>query len=114
MSETVSPPLDPAYYADRSGVIIAAVTVALTVTTACVCLRTYARAVMLRQFGLDDWAAIIAVLFAIGCGISMAAGACAFLSPVNPRLTTFSQVLSTVPAVIWPWWTHHSSGNTFE
>ena len=85
MSTTSSPPLDPAYYADRSGVIIAVVTVTLTVATTCVGLRTYARAVMLRQFGLDDWAAVIAVLFAIGSGITIAASACPFLpAPRNP------------------------------
>ncbi|KAK4041454.1 hypothetical protein C8A01DRAFT_14814 [Parachaetomium inaequale] len=88
MSPTSSPPLDPASYADRSGVPIAVVAVTLSVATACVCLRTYARAVMLRQFGLDDWAAVIAVLFAIGSGVSIAAstlyGAGRHMAVVDP------------------------------
>ena len=72
MSETASPPLDPALYESRAHVPIIVVTVALSVATASVCLRTYARAVMIRQFGADDWAAIIAIILALGSGIMVA------------------------------------------
>lgn len=71
MSETAPPQFaDP--YESRAGVPIAVVTVALTVATTCVGLRTYARAVMLRQFGADDWAAVVALVLALGSGLMVA------------------------------------------
>ncbi|GAB1310585.1 Rhodopsin domain-containing protein [Madurella fahalii] len=71
-TEATAPPLDPALYESRAGVPIAVVTVALTVATTAVSLRCYTRAVMLRQFGWDDWAAIVAILLAMGSGIMVA------------------------------------------
>ncbi|KAH6619312.1 hypothetical protein B0J18DRAFT_445595 [Chaetomium sp. MPI-SDFR-AT-0129] len=65
-------PLDPAAYEDRSGVPIAVVTVTLSIATLCVCLRSYARAYLIRQFGPDDWAAVAALVFAMGSGIMVA------------------------------------------
>lgn len=73
---TTPPPLDPTLYESRAGVPIAVATVALTVATSAVCLRSYARAVMLRQFGWDDWAAIVALLLAMGSGIMVATSTC--------------------------------------
>ncbi|KAL2199409.1 hypothetical protein P885DRAFT_67438 [Corynascus similis CBS 632.67] len=72
MSGTWSPPTDPELLASRAGVPIAVVTVCLVVATTCVCLRTYARAVIIRQFGLDDWAAVAAMILAAGSGITVA------------------------------------------
>ncbi|KAK4098619.1 hypothetical protein N658DRAFT_431713 [Parathielavia hyrcaniae] len=68
-----SEPLDPALYESQAGIPIAVVTVTLTIALTAVCLRTYARAVMIRQFGADDWAAVVAVVLAIGSGSMVAA-----------------------------------------
>jgi hypothetical protein len=76
MSETTTPPLDPAMYESRAGVVIAVVATALSVATSAVLLRTYIRAVVIRQFGADDWAAVIAMVFAIGSGIMVASSMC--------------------------------------
>jgi len=51
---------------------IAVVTLVLSIATTSVALRTYARAVLIRQFGMDDWAAIIALLLAISSGTMVA------------------------------------------
>lgn len=72
MPTSVSPALDPSYYADRSGVPIAVVTVTLTIATMCVCLRIYTRAFIIRRFGPDDWAAVIAIILIIGSGVMVA------------------------------------------
>ncbi|KAL2271334.1 hypothetical protein VTJ83DRAFT_705 [Remersonia thermophila] len=72
MAETTPPPLDPALYESMAGVVIAVVTVCLTVAVTTVCLRTYTRAAVLRQFGADDWAAILSIIFAIGSGTMVA------------------------------------------
>lgn len=64
--------LDPALYESRAGVPIAVVVTSLTVSLVAVAMRTYARAVMIRQFGADDWAAILAVVLAMGSGIMVA------------------------------------------
>lgn len=73
MSGTGSPqPLDAAAYEDRSAVPIAVVTVTLSIATLCVCLRSYARAYLIRQFGPDDWSAVAALVFAMGSGIMVA------------------------------------------
>ena len=81
---TTSPPLDPALYESRAHIPIIVVTVALFVATGCVCLRTYARAVMIRQFGADDWAAIIAIVLALGSGIMVTSSA-RFLHLLDPK-----------------------------
>lgn len=86
MSETTPPPSDTVDSEDLSGIPIAVVTTGLTIATTCVCLRTYTRAVILRQFGPDDWAAIVAMIFAAGSGITVATSTCllppsAFLHP---------------------------------
>ncbi|KAL2132608.1 hypothetical protein VTI74DRAFT_3598 [Chaetomium olivicolor] len=72
MSTTDTPP-DPSLYESRAGVPIAVVTITLTIAVTAVSLRTYARAVMIRQFGADDWAAVVAVILAMGSGIMVAA-----------------------------------------
>lgn len=59
-------------YESRAGVPIAVVTITLSIATTAVALRTYARAVMIRQFGADDWAAVVAVILALGSGIMVA------------------------------------------
>lgn len=56
----------------RTHVPITVVTVVLGFATLAVGLRTYARVVLIRQFGMDDYAAIIALLFAMGSGIMVA------------------------------------------
>ncbi|KAK4152519.1 hypothetical protein C8A00DRAFT_16162 [Chaetomidium leptoderma] len=66
------PPLDPALYESRAGVPIAVVTATLLIATTCVGLRTYARAVMIRQFGADDWCAVVAMILALGSGLMVA------------------------------------------
>ncbi|KAK3987788.1 hypothetical protein QBC44DRAFT_351653 [Cladorrhinum sp. PSN332] len=69
MSTTApSPELDPAVFESRAGVVIAVVVTTLSIAALSVGLRSYARASMIRQFGMDDWAAIVAMLFAIGSG----------------------------------------------
>ncbi|KAK0624600.1 hypothetical protein B0T17DRAFT_245961 [Bombardia bombarda] len=64
--------LDPSAYDSRAGVPIAVVTVCLAVATVCVAMRVYSRAVLIHQFGMDDWAAVIALLLAIGSGSMVA------------------------------------------
>lgn len=64
--------LDPAVFESQAGTVYAVVIVTLSIATISVGLRTYARAIMIRQFGMDDWAAIAAVLLAIGSGIMVA------------------------------------------
>ncbi|KAK3497513.1 uncharacterized protein B0T23DRAFT_85793 [Neurospora hispaniola] len=56
----------------RAHVPITVVTVVLGFATLAVGLRTYARAVLIRQFGMDDYAAVIALVFAMGSGIMVA------------------------------------------
>ncbi|KXX80580.1 hypothetical protein MMYC01_202240 [Madurella mycetomatis] len=67
--------LDPDSYESWAGVPIAVVTVSLAIATTAVCLWTYARAVLISQFGADDWAAIVALILAMGSGIMVAASA---------------------------------------
>ena len=91
MSETTTP-LDPALYESRAGVPIAVVVTSLTVSLAAVSLRTYARAVLIRQFGADDWAAIVALVFAMGSGIMVASSVLpqirfVFIGPGTDQLT---------------------------
>ena len=56
----------------RAHVPITVVTVVLSFATLAVGLRTYARAIVIRQFGMDDYAAIAALIFAMGSGIMVA------------------------------------------
>ncbi|KAK4200210.1 hypothetical protein QBC40DRAFT_73030 [Triangularia verruculosa] len=74
MSDTFTPPegLAPEMYESRAGVVIAVVTVCLSIATTAVGLRAYSRATLIRQFGMDDWAAIAALLLAIGSGTMVA------------------------------------------
>ncbi|KAK4231149.1 hypothetical protein QBC38DRAFT_495898 [Podospora fimiseda] len=65
---TISPETDPALFESRAGVVIGVVITVLSIATISVGLRSYARGFMIRQFGFDDWAAIVALLFAIGSG----------------------------------------------
>lgn len=82
----MSAPLPPSAYESKAYVPIAAVAVTLSLTTAAVSLRTYTRIYMIRQFGMDDWAAIVALVFAMACGIMIAISmSCSFSSVVLAR-----------------------------
>ena len=59
----------------RAGVPIAVVATTLTIATTAVCLRTYTRACMLHNFGMDDWSAVVAL---VKC----------YTSPMRPNLST--------------------------
>lgn len=85
-AEDAAPPLDPALYESRAWVPIAVVTSTLTIATISVCLRVYTRAFMLRSFGKDDWAAIIAVILAISSGIMVTTSTCWVPTPLWWRL----------------------------
>ena len=119
MSEATVP-LDPALYESRAGVPIAVVVTCLTVAVAAVSLRTYARAVLIRQFGADDWAAIVALVFAMGSGIMVASSALPQLrlvfigSSLGRELTSFFQTPSTAKAGIWQSWTCRFCQTTSE
>ena len=63
---------DPALYESRAGVPIAVVSATLAIATIAVSLRTYVRAVMIKQLGMDDWAAMLALILAMGSGIMVA------------------------------------------
>ncbi|KAH6650542.1 hypothetical protein F5144DRAFT_588997 [Chaetomium tenue] len=75
------------YYADRSWVPITVVTTTLTIATICVCLRIYARAFIIRRFGVDDWAAVIAIVLIIGSGVMVALSRAIYARENNPILT---------------------------
>jgi hypothetical protein len=73
MADTAPPPpLDPALYESRAYIPITVVSVCLAVASISVALRSYTRAVLLNQFGPDDWAAIVALILAIGSGTMVA------------------------------------------
>ncbi|KAK3393540.1 hypothetical protein B0H63DRAFT_505413 [Podospora didyma] len=86
----MSTPLDPSLYESRAHVPITVVAVTLSVAFLTVAARTYARAVIIRSFGMDDWAAIAAVIFAIGSGGLVASntiyGAGRHIAVVDPKL----------------------------
>lgn len=65
-------PLDPALYESRAHIPIIVVTVLLTLASTAVGLRVYTRHVLLRQFGIDDIGAIVALVLAMGSGIMVA------------------------------------------
>jgi len=69
---TTTPEYDYDIYDSRSGVAIAAVSACLSVAFTAVALRVYTRAVMIRQFGADDWAAVVAYLLALASGLFVA------------------------------------------
>lgn len=72
MSQPVEAPLDPAMLESRAHIPITVVTVVLALASTAVGLRSYTRAVVIRQFGMDDWAAIVALVLAMGSGIMVA------------------------------------------
>ncbi|KAL2256213.1 hypothetical protein VTK26DRAFT_2018 [Humicola hyalothermophila] len=72
MSTITEAPLDPALNESMAAIPIAVVTVTLSIATLAVSLRVYARAGMIHQFGLDDWAAILALILAISSGTMVA------------------------------------------
>lgn len=72
MSTTTAAADDGKVWESRAHVPITVVTVVLSLATLAVGLRTYARAVVIRQFGIDDYAAIFALIFALGSGIMVA------------------------------------------
>ena len=72
MSTTDGPPLDPALLESRAHIPIIVVTMVLFLASTAVGLRSYTRAVLIRQFGMDDYAAIVALVLAMGSGIMVA------------------------------------------
>ncbi|KAK4193246.1 hypothetical protein QBC35DRAFT_100231 [Podospora australis] len=96
MATQPPPDLDPALYESKAYIPITVVAVTLAIATTAVALRSYARAVLIRQFGLDDWAAIVAVILAIGSGTMVASNTIyghgrhiAFVSTMMPPTTIF-------------------------
>ena len=75
MSATEAP-LDPALYESRAHIPITVVAVVLSLATLLVSLRSYTRAILINQFGMDDYAAIIALVLAMGSGIMVASSKC--------------------------------------
>ena len=65
-------PLDPAPYESRAYIPTTVVSVVLSLATITVGLRCYARAVLISQFGIDDWAILVALVLAMGSGIMVA------------------------------------------
>lgn len=83
MSSAAPELADP--YESRTAIPIAVVSTGLAVSFIAVSLRTYCRAILIRQFGYDDWAAILALIFAIGSG-SMVCASTLPLTPAPPFL----------------------------
>jgi len=65
-------PPDPALLESRAHIPIIVVTVVLCLASTAVGLRSYTRAQLVRQFGMDDMAAICALVLAMGSGIMVA------------------------------------------
>lgn len=81
---------------------ITVVAVVLGVATLAVSLRVYARAVMIRQFGYDDWAAVVALVLAIGSGIMVATSMCSLIRILSRDVAT-----DRLPRHhLWTWPTH--------
>ena len=72
MSTADGAALDPALLESRAHIPIIVVTMVLFLASSAVGLRTYTRAVLIRQFGMDDYAAIVALVLAMGSGIMVA------------------------------------------
>lgn len=64
--------LPPWAYESRAHVPVIAVAVTLSLATIAVGLRTYTRQYIIRYLGLDDYAAIVALVFALGSGLMVA------------------------------------------
>lgn len=100
----MSAPLPPSAYESKVHVPFAAVVVTLTIATAAVSLRTYTRGYMIRQFGMDDWAAIVALVFAMASGIMVATSLCSsFSSSCLPVLNKFRQQTAYTALVVILW-----------
>jgi len=76
MADPGAPPMDPTmipgFHDDRSGLAIFCVVFCLTVATIMVGLRIWTRKFIINKMGMDDYAAIIAMLITWGEGISIA------------------------------------------
>lgn len=72
MSTANEVPLDPALLESRAHIPIDVVTLVLCLASTAVGLRSYTRAQLIRQFGMDDIAAICALVLAMGSGIMVA------------------------------------------
>ncbi|KAK1757853.1 hypothetical protein QBC47DRAFT_341077 [Echria macrotheca] len=83
-------PLDAALHQSRAHIPITVVSVVLSLASIAVGARCYARAVLIRQFGMDDWAALVALVLAMGSGIMVASntlyGAGRHIAVVDPTL----------------------------
>ncbi|KAK1833848.1 hypothetical protein QBC39DRAFT_345368 [Podospora conica] len=72
MSTTNEAPPGPALLESRAHIPVTVVTVVLCLASTAVGLRSYTRAQLIRQFGMDDAAAIVALVLAMGSGIMVA------------------------------------------
>ncbi|TLD33289.1 hypothetical protein PspLS_01283 [Pyricularia sp. CBS 133598] len=54
---------------DMGGVVVGVVSVCLVLITFAVAARVYTRLVILRTFGLDDYAAVLSLFFTFACGL---------------------------------------------
>lgn len=72
MSTANGAPPDPALLESRAHIPIVVVTLVLCLASTAVGLRSYTRAQLIRQFGMDDIAAICALVLAMGSGIMVA------------------------------------------
>lgn len=65
-----------AFFHLRPTLLIAVPAVLLTLSTICVCLRFYVRAVMIKSFGVDDWLLLLAFCFhVVGAAFNIDQGA---------------------------------------
>ncbi|KAM7193881.1 hypothetical protein V8F33_007567 [Rhypophila sp. PSN 637] len=89
-SEQPTPELPPWAYESRAHIPVITVVVTLSIATFAVGLRTYTRKYILDHVGLDDFAAIVALAFALGSGIMVASngknGAGRHIMVVPPEL----------------------------
>ena len=72
MSNSTAAVEEEQVWESRAHVPITVVAAVLSMATLAVGARTYARAVLIRAFGMDDYAAIFALIFAMGSGIMVA------------------------------------------
>ncbi|CZR60262.1 uncharacterized protein PAC_10158 [Phialocephala subalpina] len=64
--------LPPNAYENRAGMTVAIISACLFVSTVVVSLRFYVRLVIIRKFGVDDWALAVVLVTTMGAAILMA------------------------------------------